>query len=540
MNRIARRWIAALAILLLGACDRPPMADLFSENDPLETAIGLLPAIDSPYGGGDPARLEEQIGRPLNEADRALYARDAGGTWRVWSDDRIRFEIPDDPRLVVTPVSPGEAALLRVVGSVMGTTDHRFERAYRITVGDELPYGLVLVSENDWFDEGICLCGPVVWQAFLASDGNLLEFSLLPDGAIKKVQAINGRHRAILFEWTHSVLTREAYARLATSLRLVEASPRSREEWHRLTVERRGDTAGFGWLRAGMDRSQIEALLGEPDRVEKAGLVYRQEERSPDGSGWFEERKLALAGGRLSRFDEGWLKEDELPPLEGSVAWAIEVAERSGRDGPKPSREEIDRVFAEFVSQGPRATEQWNSWCQAIHTLHEEGHASEDVLPLVEARFLEPGLNGHYAAHLLSDYGSAKLKDLVPKRIEFLLGDQAGPGQRGSELSNLFTFLGEDVGLADWIRKGIEHGDAEVRRAAAWKVHRLPEGEASGAVRVLLADSDHWVRNAAISRAKRVCVPEDLPWLEQARDKETEERIREEIDEAIAALRSGR
>jgi hypothetical protein len=162
------------------------------------------------------------------------------------------------------------------------------------------------------------------------------------------------------------------------------------------------------------------------------------------------------------------------------------------------------------------------------------------VLPLVEARFLEPGLNGHYAAHLLSDYGSAKLKDLVPKRIEFLLGDQAGPGQRGSELSNLFTFLGEDVGLADWIRKGIEHGDAEVRRAAAWKVHRLPEGEASGAVRVLLADSDHWVRNAAISRAKRVCVPEDLPWLEQARDKETEERIREEIDEAIAALRSGR
>lgn len=540
MNRIARRWIAALVALFLGACGRPPVADLFSENDPLEMAIGFLPAIDSPFGGGDPARLEDQIGRPLDEADRALYARDAGGTWRVWSDDRIGFEIPDDPRLVVTPVSPGEAAVLRVVGSVMGTTDHRFERAYRITVGDELPYGLVLVSENEWFDEGICLCGPVVWQAFLASEGNLLEFSLLPDGAIKKVQAINGRHRAILFEWTHSVLTREAYARLASSLRLVEPSPRSPEEWYRLTVERRGEAAGFGWLRAGIDRSQIVALLGEPDRVEKAGLVYRHEERSPDGSGWFEERKLALAGGRLSRFDEDWLKEDELPPLEGSAAWAIEVAERSGRDGPKPSRDEIDRVFAEFLKQGPQATEQWNSWCQAIHALHEEGHVSEDVLPLVEARFLEPGLNGHYAAHLLSDYGSSRLKDLADQRIEFLLGDQASPGQRGSELSNLFTFLGDDAGLADWIRKGIEHGDAEVRRAAAWKVHRLPEGEASGAVRVLLADSDHWVRSASVSRAGRVCVPEDLPWLEEARDKETEESLRKEIDGVIAALRSDR
>lgn len=540
MNRIARRWIAALAVLLLGACGRPSAPTLFSENDPLETAIGLLPVIDSPYGGGDPARLEDQIGRPLDEADRTLYARDAGGAWRVWSDDRIRFEIPDDPRLVVTPVSPGEAALLRVVGSVMGTTDHRFERAYRITVGDELPYGLVLVSENEWFDEGICFCGQVVWQAFHASDGNLLEFSLLKDGAIKKVQAINGRHRAILFEWTHSVLTREAYARLASSLRLVEASPRSPEEWHRLTVERRGESAGFGWLRAGMDPSQIEALLGEPDRVEKAGLVYRHEERFPDGSGWFEERKIALAGGRLSRFDEDWLKEDELPPLEGSVAWAIEVAERSGKDGPKPSRDEIDRVFAEFKSQGPRATEQWNSWCQAIHTLQENGHSSEDVLPLVEARFLEPGLNGHHAAHLLSEYESPKLNDLVTKRIEFLLGEQASSDQRGSELSNLFTFLGDDARLADWIRKGIQHGDAEVRCAAAWEVDCLSKGEAREAVRVLLADSDHWVRSAAISRAGRVCVPEDLPWLEEARDKETEERLREEIEEAIEAVRSDR
>ncbi len=524
--------------LLLGACGRQPTADLFLENDSLETAIGLLPSIDSSYGGGDPARLEEQRGVALVEPERALYARDAGGAWRVWSDDRIRFEIPDDPLLVVTPVTPGEARLLRVVGSVMGTTDHRFERAYRITVGDDLPYGLVLVSENEWFDEGICLCGPISWQAFYHGDGNLLEFSLLPDGAIKKVQAINGKYRAILFEWTHSVLTREAYARIAASLRLVEPSLRSPEEWYGITRERRGTVAGYGWLRTGMGRSQIQALLGEPDRAEKAGLVYRHEERSPDGSGWYENRKLALVDGTLSRFDVDWQEEGDLRALDGSVAWALEIAERAENDGPKPTRAEIDAVFSEFTRQGPQATDLWNSWCRALNSLHGEGHTSEEVLPIIEARFLEPGLNGHYAAHLLSKYRSQKLGVLSKKRIEFLMGNQARSDQRSSELSNLFTYLADDEDAPDWVRKGISHENAEVRLAAAWKVHRLQGSEATAAVRTLLADSDHWVRSATASRAKRVCGRDDLPWLEEAHERETEDRIRKELGEAIQLIRS--
>jgi hypothetical protein len=545
MRAPADRLAATVFALALGACGSPDepakpigVSDLVGEGDSLEDVLGLLALGESGYGGGGPAALAEQ-GAALSDRELALFSRTAEGPWREWSDELVRFEVPDDPLVVVTRVTPAQAALLRVVGSFVGTTDHRFERAYRITVGEEIPYGLVLVSKNEWFDEGICFCGPVVRKAFRCADGNLLEFSQLPDGGVKKVQAINGTHRAILFEWTHSALTREAYSRIAASLRLVEPSTRSAADWHALTRERRGIEAGFGWLRPGMDRREVIALLGEPDRTEAGRLVYVREERWDGGWGAFETRKLTFHGERLAPLEEDWLEEGELPALEGSVAWALEVAERAKKEEEKPSPEEIDRVFAEFARQGPHAKEQWNFWCRAVYELRKHGHSSETVLPLVEARFLEPDLEGHYAAHLLSNYESAQLQPLAKRRIGFLIGESASSEQRSSELSNLYGFLDDEAEALDLIRKGIDHGDAEPRRAAAWMIHRLAKPEARDAVRALLSDPDEFVRSAAASRAGRVCEAEDLFWLEQARENETEERIRKNLDQAIQSVGKG-
>lgn len=539
------RGLATVFALALGACGSPDeptkpigVSDLARDGGSLEDALGLLALGESGYGGGGPAALADQ-GLALSEGELALFSRTAVGPWREWSDELVRFEIPDDPLVVVTRVTPAQAALLRVVGSFVGTTDHRFERAYRITVGEEIPYGLVLVSRNEWFDEGICFCGPVVRKTFRCADGNLLEFSQLPDGAVKKVQAINGTHRAILFEWTHSALTREAYSRIAASLRLVEPSARGAADWHALTRERRGKEAGFGWLRLGMDRGEVVALFGEPDRTETDRLVYVREERWDGGWGGFETRTLAFHGGKLAPLEEDWFETGELPALEASVAWALEVAEKAKDDQGKPSPVEIDRVFAEFAGQGPEAKEHWNSWCRAVYELHENGHEFEAVLPLVEARFLEPDLEGHYAAHLLSKYESAQLQPLAKRRIDFLLGESASSEQRSSELSNLYGFLDADAEALDLIRRGVGHDDAEPRRAAAWMIHRLAKPEARDAVRALLSDSDEFVRSAAASRAERVCEAGDLAWLEQARENETEERIRKNLEGAIQSIGKG-
>jgi hypothetical protein len=531
------RILVGAVALALGGCGKPPeITEIVREGDSLETALGLLSEMEGSTGDRAPEKPSEQDDEGLSEEELAVFSRTAEGPWREWSDERVRFEIPDDPLVVVTRITPGQAALLRVVGSVMGTTDHRFEYAYRITVGDDLPYGLILVSKSDWFDEGICFCGHVVWQAFHAADGNLREFSLLRDGTVKKVQAINGTHRAILFEWTHSALTREAYARIAASLRLIEPSTRSAVDWYDLTREWRGETAGFGWLRLGMEQGEVLALLGEPDRTENGRLVYVREEFAEDGSGWFERKELSFQGGRLVRLGEDWLKEGELPALEGSVAWALEIAEKTNNEGAKPSKMEIDRVFAEFAKQGPEATGQWNFWCRAIYELQGNGHTSGAVLPLVEARFLEPELDGHYAAHLLSGYESAQLQPLVRRRIEFLLGEYASSEQRGSELGNLYTFLDEDTDAPEFVRKGLSHDDAEARCAAAWEVHRLPIPEAREAIMALLSDSDDFVRSAAASQAGRICVAADLDGLRQARENESDERIRETLDKAIRSL----
>ncbi|RYD47708.1 MAG: hypothetical protein EOP85_04940, partial [Verrucomicrobiaceae bacterium] len=178
-------------------------------------AIRLLPPEESLYGAGGISSVEDQAGRKLDDAENRLLSRNADGKWRTFSDNLIEFEIPDDPILKVEPFDAAEKPRLQVVGGHVGTTDTSFDRVYRMTFNG-LPYGMILVSDEKWFDEGGCFCGPVHLVNFVVADGNLLEISQLPDGALKKVQVINGSRRAILFEWTHSAITQEAYARIGT------------------------------------------------------------------------------------------------------------------------------------------------------------------------------------------------------------------------------------------------------------------------------------------------------------------------------------
>ena len=134
-------------------------------------------------------------------------------------------------------------------------------------MGQSIPYGLVLVSNETWFDEGICFCGAIALKTFVPAEGTLLELSQLANGEIKKIQVISETHRAILFEWTHSVITQRAYARIGASLRLKPASHRAIDNWIALSKEKRSGEAGTGWLRPGITKADLlraEKLSASP------------------------------------------------------------------------------------------------------------------------------------------------------------------------------------------------------------------------------------------------------------------------------------
>lgn len=202
------------------------------------------------------------------------------------------------------------------------------------------------------------MCGPIDLKTFVHSEGNLIELSQLPDGAIKKSQAINGKHRAILFEWTHSAITQEAYARIAASIRFKETSPKSREDWIAFSKGKRGFEAGLGWLVPGITVDEAVAILGKPTKRDENTLTYYREERDEDGGGYGMTQILPFTEGKLVRLAKGWDSYEKLEAPRGSRAWikdtlhawSNEDGDPFGDEKKKPiekPKEDIDLILSE-------------------------------------------------------------------------------------------------------------------------------------------------------------------------------------------------
>jgi hypothetical protein len=161
--------------------------------------------VNSPSGAGSLEMLEAQEGRKLTAEERAAFQTTDAERWQVFEDDILRFEYPKHPLFTVTVLDKKHPADIQVVGGVSSTADNSFERAYHLKAGTFF-YGVIMVREADWFDEGLCMCGSIAFKKCLLADGTALEFSLLDSGAVKKVQALGKKHLAILFEWTHSAV----------------------------------------------------------------------------------------------------------------------------------------------------------------------------------------------------------------------------------------------------------------------------------------------------------------------------------------------
>ncbi|MBK1834174.1 HEAT repeat domain-containing protein [Roseibacillus ishigakijimensis] len=503
-------------------------------------ATGLLPEEKDHYG-------------PYEFAENEVFQYTAEGEWRRFTDDLVSFDVPAHKDFHVEMFSPDEKPELRISGSAVGTTDHSFQRVYRMTVGEEkAPYGLLLVTEAEWFDEGICLCGPIALRTFVNTDGGLLELSQLPGGNLKKVQVINGTHRAILFEWTHSAIRQEAYARIGCSLRFTKVAPEyGKAHWQRMVKERRGWKGALGWLRKGMSQAQVAELIGrEPTEEDAHSLKYQWVERSEDQRGTQQTITLPFREGRLVQWSDEWYQWKKLQAPEGTLAWCEDIFDEGGDpfgDEKVPVSEEQKEIILESFLSAATARDlvNWDSWSHVLEDLLEEGVRDPRILPVVERRSEQMELAHPRTFSLLEILESEKRVPFVFKRMEYFLSEENEDGKFEFEIHNVFVNMSNEswddpelkTRAAEFVRRGVVHKTQTIRKAAVYVVSLLPKEEALLVIQEALVDPDKGVRFSAALKVDRVCSESDLDWLQKLLEGEEDSSVRRALADSIQNLK---
>lgn len=517
-------------------------------------SLGLLPPEDSPYGASGAGGLTRQLGRNLNEDELAVFGQGADGPWRQFSDDLVSFQVPDNKLLEVEPFTREENPQLRIVGGAVGDTDNSFQRVYRITVGpDKIPYGILFVTVADWFDDGICLCGPIVLKTFSYEDGTLLEMSQLPGGDLKKFQILNDTHRGILFEWTHSAIPQETYARIGGSLRFRDASERTLKDWKDLVSIKRGFKGKLGFLRLGMSEENAIGWLGEfQKKHEDESYEFFYDERYDDQSGYRAIFRILFDDGRLVRFRKGWSKSERLLAPQGALSWCREMVSSSNGDPfGEDDAEKIDEDTKQIILQSflknavKEEKAHWEDWCQVLCDLADEGCKSEAAIKIVEEKSEVMSLGHSWTYRVLEKYDSTKQASFLLTRIKYFLETSEDAEFRHGEEHNLYVNLNNLAWDDDELRPQAEelfrgslvHRSVSIRAAAFYILDFLPREEAYEFLKKGLSDPSENVRVNAAYDISSLCTLEDSIWLEDVLSLETDKRAKRQIEKEISQLK---
>lgn len=493
---------------------------------------------DSPFGSGKLAYLEEQVGRKPTQEEKEAFETTEEGRWRTFEDDLIKFEHPDHALFQVSVLDEKSREPIRVVGGVASMADNSFQRAYHLKVGD-LYYGIIFVREADWFDEGICLCGPIAFKKCVLAEGTALEFSLLPSGTVKKVQALGGKHRAILFEWTHSVIPQSAYARLGASVRLKVASTKPLKEWVAFSKEKRGTMGLVSWMEPGDDQGKVLDLLGNPTRRKGDRLEYVSEEWRADGDGYQTTISVDLKEDKFQRFESGWSKWQELPPKPNTVVWAESRVQHwqsdKATDAEKKSTMpgELTRIADLAVSNARSAKEpNWGRWIGIARSIVELGSKDRRILDVVLARYAEADLGHFYSNDILEAFEHPGRQSMFESRAVYLL-KQKEPDQ-GGELNNLLAMMDRKSPVYEGlVRQACEHKSPDVRHTGYNFAERLSKAVGLSLLRKGLDDEDESARQMAALSIDEVVGPNDVTWLKERLSGEKDKRVKDALQDAI-------
>ena len=487
--------------------------------------------------------------------------KESEGWWR-FSDELVTFELPAKAvKVVVSQVKspdvpkPGE----RNVSSLTMDQEPRenpFARLYSIKMADGEEFGSVRVVDQPWFDKAICWCGPIAMEQFAIEDGNLLQFSQMPEGILKIAQATNGTHRAKLDEWTHSKIPFQDYERIGASLRLNTPSNRTPDEWIEVTRGKEGQEAMVGWLRVGMAVKDIRRIMGVPLKGDDSVEVHEARRVFYDGTGYSFRFTLPVSGGKLMRPAEGWKQTEEIIPphqVPGEIGnlvsfWNRSLEDEKEKAPPKGARpyvipkDQIRQVKEAFHRDAPFAGgKQWEDWCQLLLAMDKAGVRDQQAAQMIARRFEENAdLRISDAVEVIGLYKIPGRYVMMASLVERIL-DSPDEGKDAGDFIYI-AWMAEKGGLLtlEHVRKAVDHPSAGIRSDALYLIDALPRKEAREIMKKRMIDPDPQIRDRAISMAPYLCAPADESWLRKLAEQEKDADCKDSFERLFHRLKEGR
>ena len=517
----ARRLFPLFAVALATAAAEIPEADLGAYRRPAADQGGSFAA-------------EEAQGVVAEIAKTGSFAK-----WKTFEDERVKFLYPDHEAVTVE-VKIDEP--VPVDGDRVSDVDTSFSRAYRLTAGGETLTVLMLKDGAEWFDDGVCFCGEIVYDRYLVRDGRFYRFGFLESGVMKKMEVLGDRERLMMFEWTHSPIHPEVYRKIARSVELKRPGKWQENECRKRVMADYGPEGAVGCFGEGAAVGDVVALIGAPTTTREDGARVWEYPKEEDGFRWTERLTLPFAAGKLARFDgeyydSAWNSREAIP---GGLPWMKSQAEpyedppvrgEEAKAMPDALKVELLRLF---LQKAEDPEEDFNGLCQVMKILVEQGVRDPKALEIVRKRFAADG--DHYAAWVLHEAGQPEDVTLFVDKIRAAYRD--GEGGALSDLHNWLAFVpDEDPRYPDLLRDGLKSRSGSVRDSAYFFLGSapFPEEERLAFVRQGLRDPEKGVRYwSARVFAKREMSDAGWKLLEEAAGREQDETTRKDMLEVLS------
>ena len=475
---------------------------------------------------------ERMLAKFQNLDFRKTAAKKSFKNWKKYEDEYVSFIYPDDPSVVFEIKRPKEQ--IPIMGGAVGTTENTFFRSYRLGIGKHT-YFVFLLEKTDSFDDGICLCGAVVFQKYLFRDGTLFRYDLMKNGLVKKIQALSDDCRVVAFEWTHLPINQQVYLKIASSLKFKKTGNQDK-----LKTKIIQEYGGYGFLEKGMTKSEVIKLLGRPNRQEKSKLFYGEL------CGRYHDTITVEFDpkGIFQGFKKGWWKTVLTAPKYGSIEWMREKvntgddecdAKESKNYKLSPlSKDDIGYIFSTFVELTPKVSpSEWAELCHIIYDLANSGYMDKKILPSFKKRYLSEEAP-HYANWLVEKYSPNDKEKLLIAQLRIVyaeaLDKKKGKFVYLSETHNLLSFLGrKSVAAKELIIVGMKHPDPGVRDDAYYFSDYLPDKEAIPLLLKGLKDKNKNVREKCIKALNELDLKTLGEILASEKNKENKLFLREAI-----------
>ncbi len=460
--------------------------------------------------------------------------------WNKFEDEYVSFFYPDTPNIRVEVFkSPNAPAAM---SGALCTSNHKPIRTYWIMHGEHA-YCAILLERTDRFDDGICFCGAIAFNAYRFHNNSLYRFSFLASGETKKIQIRNGNLCAVFLEWTHLPIHQNVYNRIALSLCL-KGKPCDRQALMKNLETTYGLSSLLGFLETGMSKKYIIDILGSPiKKIDDTLCFHRRYERKDCTY------RIPLENGRFTGDLSNCVKCRDLPPKRGTSAWIYEmtVCESSDDYDLEPlTTGNIKYIFDRFCELAPgKAHYQWVDLCEAMSALAKNGHTDPRVPGIVRKHLMDCTKWQFGAVDFLKDHAPQDTVELLVKLADKQMAcaaemepDDWAAANALLDLFDILNAIGSDHAEYDrLIVKAMTHPHSRYRFEGYLMWNELAPHKAIPLLRAGLQDRCGYVREeAARAFAQETGTIEDLTWLKQRLDEEKNQNVRWLIEDAIERI----